>query len=115
LRPASDISFYQVNPKDVKDDSPSDPYATTWYRPGDINSPRPRDGVGDDSKDRRGDSEVEAIWAFAENDEYELIREQSTCFDTAALANTNITESDVSDSIEQSFRTKRFGIGKSDV
>jgi len=60
-------------------------------------SPRARDGVGSKNDGgKRGASKIGAVWAGAEKDNYAIVKEESTCFDSAELVDAHITDSDVS-------------------
>jgi len=47
--------------------------------------------------EKRGDSVLDDILAGVPKDDYSLVKEESTCFDTAALVDATIKDSDVSE------------------
>jgi len=59
------------------------------------------DNEESDSGAERGDSVLDDILKGIQKTEYSLVKEESTCFDPAALVDTSITESDVSGEICQ--------------
>jgi len=101
LRPAVDLNFYKVLPGGKGDDPTDDPLEANWYMPESTvphKEPRASDRVGNvGGSGKRGDSEVAAIWAGPEKDDYAIVKEESTCFDSAELVDASITDSDVSE------------------
>jgi len=69
------------------------------------------DGAGNDSTPEKRDAgEVDAIWAFEEKDDYEVVQEKSTCLDPAPLVDTTITSANVSEPLLTCW-LKEIGVG----
>jgi len=102
LRPAYGLNFYQAIPNLVADASAD--AKQRWYMPdygsgGGRALKDPQEGnkqADTGNNEKRGNSELDDILAGVQKDDYSLVKEESTCFDPAALVDPTIKEKDVS-------------------